>query len=314
MAGVSQSVVSRVLGGGGYVSEGARARVLRASDKVGYLPDAGARTLVTGTSNIVAMVVANVTNAFYPYAFDRLTSAIHAHGHEIMLFNATDGRDIDSLLPTVLTYKIRAAILMTAGLTSSMAATLRARNIQVVMFNRYSLDLSSSSVTCDNQAGGRLVADAFIDAGLSRLAYLGGGPTSSTNRDRKSGFVGRLAERGLAPMLSIDQTFSHEWGYEAGGLLRHMPDVQGVFCADDDIAMGLTDRLRFDLSRRVPEDVAVVGFDDVPGAAWPSYALTTVRQPVNQMIARTLQLLDETATAAPSHARLAGRLIRRNTF
>lgn len=314
MAGVSQSVVSRVLGGGGYVSKDARTKVLGASARAGYLPDAGARTLVTGTSNIIAMVVANVTNAFYPYAFDRLTSAIHALGHEIMLFNAAGGQDIDSLLPTVLTYKIRAAILMTAGLTSSMAAVLRTRGIQVVMFNRYSLDLASSSVACDNEAGGRLVAETFLKSGLTRLAYFGGGSTSSTNRDRKSGFVGRLAEAGIAPVLSIDGSFSHEWGYEAGALLKHMPDIEAIFCADDDIAMGAIDRLRFDLSRRVPEDVAVIGFDDVPGAAWPSYALTTVRQPVNQMIAQTVGILDQPASVAPCHIRLPGRLIRRKTF
>ncbi len=314
IAGVSQSVVSRVLGGSGYVSSDAKARVLGASARVGYLPDAGARTLVTGTSNIVAMVVANVTNAFYPYAFDRLTSAIHAHGHEIMLFYASDGQDIDTLLPTVLAYKIRAAILMTASLTSSMAAALRTRGIQVIMFNRYSLDMGSSSVACDNEASGRLVAEAFLEAGLTRVVYFGGSATSSTNRDRKAGFIGRLGAAGLAPMLVVDGNFSHEWGYEAGNLLKHMPDVQAVFCADDDIAMGAIDRLRFDLSRRVPEDVAVVGFDDVPGAAWPSYALTTVRQPINQMTKRTIELLDQPVAASLHHVRLPGRLIRRTTF
>ena len=114
-SGVSQSVVSRVLGGGGYVSSTAKAKVMKAAAKVGYLPDAGARALVTGTSNVIAIAAANVTNSFYPYLLDRLSLAVQTHGREIMLFNAPGGRDVDTLLPGVLTYRIRAAIIMTAG-------------------------------------------------------------------------------------------------------------------------------------------------------------------------------------------------------
>ena len=314
MAGVSQSVVSRVLGGGGYVSKAAKAKVLRASTKVGYLPDAGARALVTGTSNIIAIAAANVTNSFYPYLFDRLTMAVQAHGREIMLFNAPGGRDVDTLLPGVLTYRIRAAIIMTAGLSSTMAGQLRSRGVQVVMLNRYSLDLGSSSVACDNIGGGRMVADGFLRAGLTRVAYVGGGRTASTNLDRRTGFLARLAESGVEPALAIDGEFTHQWGYEAGAVLARLPEIQAVFCADDDIAMGVIDHLRFDCGRRVPQDVAVVGFDDIPGAAWPAYGLSTVRQPIDEMIARTLELLDLPASGEPVHLRLPGHFVGRKTF
>jgi DNA-binding LacI/PurR family transcriptional regulator len=303
-----------VLGGGGYVSKAARTKVLSASAKVGYLPDAGARALVTGTSNIIAIVAANVTNSFYPYIFDRLTVAVQAHGREIMLFNASGGRDVDSLLPSVLTYRIRAAIIMTAGLSSMMAGQLRARGVQVVMLNRYSLDLGSSSVACDNVAGGRMVADAFLQAGLTRVAYVGGGATASTNLDRKTGFLARLSESGIEPTLAIDGEFTHQWGYEAGAVLARLPEIQAVFCADDDIALGVIDHLRFDCGKRVPEDIAVVGFDDIPGAAWPAYSLSTVRQPIDEMIVQTLKLLDASASGEPEHVRLPGTFVRRKSF
>ena len=314
IAGVSQPVVSRVLGGFGYVSEKARAKVLAASSDVGYVPDAGARSLVTGKSNIIALVVANVTNAFYPYLFDKLAVAVQSMGREVMLFNASGGRDVDDVLPSILRYRVKAAVVFTAALSSRIAAELRARRVQTVMLNRYSLDLASSTVTCDNLAGGRLVADAFLDAGLTRVAYVGGGVTSSTNLDRKTGFMGRLAERDRTAVFAADGAFSRDWGHEAAGSLNAVADLQAVFCADDDIAMGVTDRLRFEFGRRVPEDIAVVGFDDVPGASWPPYALTTVRQPVDEMIASTLQLLEMPPTADPVHRRIAGQLIRRHTF
>ena len=314
LAGVSQSVVSRVFGGGGYVSARARAQVLEAGARIGYVPDAGARALVTGSSNIIALVVANVTNAFYPYIFDELTCAVQVHGREIMLFNASGGRDVDAMLPAVLRYKARAVIVLTAALSSTMAAQLRARGVQVVMLNRYSLDHGSSSVACDNVAGGQLVAQAFLDAGLTRLAYVGGEPTSSTNLDRRTGFLGQLKKARISPAVAPDGRFTHDWGYEAAALLHDIADLQGVFCADDDIAMGVIDRLRFEFGRRVPEDVAVVGFDDVPGASWPTYALSTVRQPVEDMIAHTLELLDKPAASEPVRIRIRGELIRRKTF
>jgi DNA-binding LacI/PurR family transcriptional regulator len=314
ISGVSQSVVSRVLGGGGYVSDTAKAKVMKAAAKVGYLPDAGARALVTGTSNVIAIAAANVTNSFYPYLLDRLSMAVQTHGREIMLFNAPGGRDVDTLLPGVLTYRIRAAIIMTAGLSSTIASQLRSRGVQVVMLNRYSLDLGSSTVACDNVAAGRMVAEAFLQAGRTRVAYVGGQVISSTNLDRKTGFFARLAEAGIEPVLALDGAFTHQWGYEAGAVLARLPEIQAVFCADDDIALGVIDHLRFDCGRRVPEDVAVVGFDDIPGAAWPAYNLTTVRQPIDEMITRTLELLDAPATDAPVHIRLPGEFISRKTF
>ncbi len=314
IAGVSQSVVSRVFGGAGYVSEKARLKVLAASNEVGYVPDAGARSLVTGRSNIIALVVANVTNAFYPYIFDKLALAVQSGGREVMLFNASGGRDVDDVLPTLLRYKVKAAVIMTAALSSSIATDLRARGMQVVMLNRYSLDLASSTVACDNLSGGRLVADAFLDAGLTRLAYVGGGASSSTNLDRRTGFVGRLEEAGVPVAYAADGSFTRDWGFEAAASLKDVSGLQGVFCADDDIAMGVVDRLRFDFGMRVPEDVSVVGFDDVPGASWPPYALTTVRQPVDEMVARTLELLELPTNAEPVHLRIGGELIRRRTF
>jgi LacI family transcriptional regulator len=314
LAGVSQSVVSRVLGGHGNVSQASRAKVLAASANVGYIPDAGATTLATGKSNVIALAVANVTNGFYPYIFDKLALAIQERGHDVMLFNAAGDRDVDAAFPFILRYRVKAAVILTATLQSQLAAHLRNRGVQTVMLNRYSVDSSSSSVACDNFAGGRLVAEMFLEAGRTQLAYIGGSSSSSTNRDRRFGFLKRLEESDIAPVFMADGSFTRSWGHDAAILLKRFTGLQGVFCADDDIAMGVADRLRFEYGARVPDDIAIVGFDDVPAASWPPYNLTTVRQPVDAMIEKTLELLLKPLSSEPQHERIEGRLIRRGTF
>lgn len=314
LAGVSQSVVSRALGGFGYVSKTTQAKVFAASAEVGYVLDAGARSLVTGKSNVVAVVVANVTNAFYPYLLDKLALAIQEHGHEVMFFNAAGDRDVDEAFAMILRYRVKAAAVLTATLQSNLAARLRARGVQTVMLNRYSVDFASSTVACDNVAGGRLVAEAFLDAGFTQVAYIGGVTVASTNLDRRTGFLHRLEESNLAPVFMADGSFTRTWGYEAAVLVKRFKDLQAVFCADDDIAMGVTDRLRFEYGTRVPEDIAIVGFDDVPAASWPPYNLSTIRQPVDEMIAKTLELLLRPLPDAPQHERITGQFIRRGTF
>jgi DNA-binding LacI/PurR family transcriptional regulator len=312
LAKTSQAAVSRVLSGGA-ASRKLRDRVLKACDSLGYVLDMGARTLVRGSSNMVAVVVANIQNPFYPYILDRLTLRIQTSGFEVLLLNASGGRDIDELLPIVLQYKVRSAIIMTASLSSTMANRLTEHNIPTVMLNRYSTFGSSNSVACDNLAGGRLVAESFIKAGFRTFAYVGGAPSSSTNLDRRNGFMQRLAESGYQPQIALDGDFNHDWGYEAGTILRRFSDVQSIFCADDVIAMGVMDSLK-EAGLSVPGDFAVVGFDDIPSAGWAAYSLSTVQQPVDQMIEATLKLLDEKPSAPVKEIRIPGKLLLRNSF
>lgn len=312
LAGVSQSAVSRVLSGGS-VSNKLRKRVLDACESLGYVVDLGARALVRGSSNMVAVIVANIMNPFYPYILDKLTLRIQQNGFEVLLLNASGGRDIDELLPIVLQYKVRSAIIMTASLSSKMAKRLQEHQIPTVMLNRYSTISKSNSVACDNVAGGRMVAEAFINAGFKTLAYVGGAPSSSTNLDRRNGFLQRLAESGLQPILALDGEFDHDWGAAAGSMIARYQGVQGVFCADDVIAMGVIDSVK-EAGLTVPGNVSVVGFDDIPSAAWGGYSLTTVRQPVNRMIDETLMILDRPLDAEPTEARIPGSLVVRSSF
>jgi DNA-binding LacI/PurR family transcriptional regulator len=312
LAKVSQSAVSRVLSGG-YVSAKTRERIRKACETLGYVPDLGARALVTGSSNMIAVIVANITNPFYPFILDRLTMRIQQSGREVLLLNASGGRDIDELLPIVLQYKVRSVVIMTASLSSKMANRLLEHQIPAVMLNRYSTVGSGNSVACDNLEGGRVVADAFVKAGFTSFGYVGGSPASSTNLDRRNGFIKGLAASGHQPLFALDGEFNHEWGYEAGNMLRHFPQVQSIFCADDVIAMGIMDSMK-EAGRSAPDDISVVGFDDIPSAGWAAYSLSTVQQPVDAMIDHTLKILNNGISSEPAEVRIPGKLIIRSSF
>lgn len=292
-AGVSQSTVSRALAGDPRLSEATRLRVLEAARSLGYKPNAIARSLITKRTNIVGLVASNMANPFYPLVLEAFTQHLHNLGWRVLLFTAGSREDVDDLLPTVLAYQVDGLIILTATLSSLMAEEVRRRGIPVVLFNRYVSDSGVSAVSCDNLNGGRMVADLLLDAGHTRLAYVAGRENASTNRDRRRGFLERLAERGVEHCQQESGDFTYEGGFSAALRLLDSPHPpEAIFCANDISALGALDAAR-KLEVRVPEELSVVGFDDIPMAAWSAYNLTTVGQPREQMIEATVRLLME---------------------
>jgi DNA-binding LacI/PurR family transcriptional regulator len=138
-----------------------------------------------------------------------------------------------------------------------------------------------------------LVADFFLDAKHTRLAYLAGQKNTTTNLMREKGFTDRLRERGYGEIIREQAAYSYQAGREAARRLLTRDDPpEAVFCAADIIALGVMDTARFELGIQIPDDLSVVGFDDISAAAWPAYNLTTVRQPIDAMIEATLELLE----------------------
>ncbi|MGL5116546.1 MAG: substrate-binding domain-containing protein, partial [Beijerinckiaceae bacterium] len=191
-----------------------------------------------------------------------------------------------------------------------------AAGIPVVMFNRGQDDPRLSEVTSDNLAGGRRATEHLIASGRRRIAHIMGWQGSSTGRDRAEGFRLAMADAGLEPFAMIDGMYSRE---TAAAVTRDMcsgttrPDA--IFVGNDHMAFAVMDELRFDLGLRVPQDVAVVGYDDVPMAAWPAYNLTTIRQPVNRMVAATVEALIGRIEGdhAPRRVRIDGPLVVRGS-
>jgi DNA-binding LacI/PurR family transcriptional regulator len=316
LADVSQSAVSRTFTPGASVSEQTRHRVLEAARKLGYRPNAIARTLSTRLSRMIAVVVSDLGNQFYPVVLQALSQRLQRHGYHVLLF-ITDSEDADELLVELMRYQVDGIVMGSTMLSSGLAQEIAAARVPVVMFNRVSRAGRISTVSSDNVGGGRAVAHFLADGGHRRIAYLAGAEDSSTNRDRERGLREGLAERGLAIAARACGEYEFERAAEATlQLFAHGEPPDALFVASDHMAFAAIDTLRGALGLRVPEDVSVVGYDNVPQADWGAYRLTTVEQAVAPMVDATVRMLLQQLEAdavASDHAVIPTRLVVRGS-
>jgi DNA-binding LacI/PurR family transcriptional regulator len=318
LAGVSQSAVSRVFTPGSSVSKKTADKVRRAAEELGYRPNVLARSLITGKSRIIGLVVAYLENQFYPLALERLSNALQERGYHILVFMASNATEsVEPVVDELLDYQVDGIITASVGMTNDLTARCDAAGIPVVMFNRGQEDPRLSEVTSDNLAGGRKVAEYLLAGGHERIAHIAGWSGSSTGRDRAMGFAAGLAAAGREPFAVIDGMYSREMASDATRRLFSGPvRPDAVFVGNDHMAFAVMDVLRFELGLRVPEDVSVVGYDDVPMAGWPAYDLTTLRQPVNRMVGATVDTLlsfIEDGERTPRKIKIDGPLIIRGS-
>jgi len=242
-----------------------------AAKELGYRPNAIARSLISGRSRMIGLVATYLDNQFYPVVLERLARALQDRDYHTLLFISEPG-DQDRELEKLLAYQVDAVVMASATLSSALARECLDAAIPVVLFNRDVPDSPASSVTSDNVAGGRLVADYLLDSGHHRLAYIAGAENSSTNRDREAGFVQGLQARGLELYRREVGAYSHHGAAHATlAMMRSDAPPDAIFVANDHMAFAVLDTLRLTLGLRVPEDVSVIGFDDVPQAAWGAY-------------------------------------------
>ncbi len=269
-----------------------RRKVMAAARQLGYRPNAIGRILSQQASRIIGLVMIRFWNPFYTRLIEEFTSDLQARGYWVLLLNVADDAEMEQAVPAALQYQIDGLIITSATLSSSLAEECARVGTPVVLFNRYGLNSQVNAVCCDNLAGGRMAADALASAGCCRPAYIGGEPGSSTNRDREQGFTDRIAERGLSVYARESGDYSYESGHAAAHrLLASQPQPDAIFCANDLMAMAAVDVARSDYGLRVPEDLSVIGFDDIDMASWPKYSLTTIRQPVDRMVDATIEVL-----------------------
>jgi DNA-binding LacI/PurR family transcriptional regulator len=293
IAGVSQSTVSRVFSANNLVADDTTAKVVQVAEALGYKPNAIARSLITRRTNMIGLVMAEITSPFYPYVLEKFTQRLHEIGKRVLLFSTGTNNDVDETLQDVLKYQVDGLIVANAMLSSTMVRECVRIGTPLLLFNRYVRGAGASAVSCDNVAGGQLVADMLIQAGHKRPAYIAGRHNTSTNVDRERGFMDRLNELGCTTVLREQGQYSYESGYAAAQkLLQRADRPDAIFCANDIMALGALDAAR-DLGVTVPDDLSIIGFDDIPAASWTAYNLTTVRQPVNTMIDLSIRLLLE---------------------
>ncbi|MCV6586599.1 MAG: LacI family DNA-binding transcriptional regulator [Marinibacterium sp.] len=320
-AGVSQSAVSRVFTPGASVSQKTQDKVRKAAAELGYRPNVLARAMVSGKSRIIGLVVGYLDNYFYPEALEKLSNALQERGYHVLIFMASrSAGNIDTVMEEILDYQVDGVILASVPMSSDIATRCQQAGVPVVLFNRSQDADGITSVTSDNYAGGRKVAEFLLAGGHRRIGYIAGWQGASTQRDRETGFRAALREGGQDIVAHGTGEFHTE---DARAAARTMFDVSpdlrpdAVFVANDHMAFAVMDVLRFELGLRVPEDVSVVGYDDVPPAAWPAYNLTTIRQRANLMVAETVDALfdhiDSPSNATPRKVAIDGPLIVRGS-
>jgi len=295
LAGVSQSAVSRVFTPGASSSKKTNELVRKAAAELGYRPNVLARSLITGKSRMIGLVVAYLDNYFYPEALELLSSALQKKGYHVLIFMSGNKEgDIADAVDEILDYQVDGIIAASVSMSSDLAKRCTSAGVPVVLFNRTQDDDRLSAVTSDNFQGGQKVARFLLAGGHKRIGYIAGWEGASTQRDREKGFTEELVRNGQELYAREVGNFNSDEARQAARTMfskQNFPDA--VFVANDAMAIAVIDVIRFELGLQVPEQVSVVGYDDVPISSWPAYDLTTVRQPANRMVAETVSILIE---------------------
>ncbi|RKK02803.1 LacI family DNA-binding transcriptional regulator [Pseudoroseomonas wenyumeiae] len=292
MAGVAPSTISRALKGDTRISAETRARIAALAQELGYTPNALARTLSSGRSGLIGLVLGPSTHPIYTEILHEAVAQAGERGMRMLMIHAGAGPIEDKTAEALLQYKVDGCLITSAELSSRAAAVCAANGVPVVMVNRVARE-HGSAVACDNLAGGAELATLLMARGHRRFGMVNTSNPTSTAVEREQGFVQHLEQAGHKLMLRLDGQSTYDGGYEAGRRIAALPPAErpdAIFAVSDIIAMGVLDALRLQ-GIQVPQDISVVGFDDIPAAARPIYDLTTVAQPLKTMVGRGLDLL-----------------------
>lgn len=284
VAGVSVGTVSNVLNRPDFVSESTRQRVLDAMNELGFVRNATARQLRAGHSQTVGVVVLDLANPFYTGIVRGIEDRLAEDNHLLMLCSSDENVDRETrYLRQFAEQGVRGILITPFGNVNERFDLLKNLQIPVVLLDTHSPDLACVSV--DNVKGGRLAVAHLLEQGHRRIALLNGPMEIQQCRDRSAGTMAAVYEAGLDPADVIIEVFLPDMtGDDGAEAMRHLLDSgdeppTAVFCVNDIVALGVMRTLR-ERNIAVPEDIAVVGYDDVPIIKELRTPLTSVRQPM----------------------------------
>lgn len=292
LAGVSRSAVSRTFTKGASVSPKTRLKVEAAADKLGYAPNALASSLTTGRTKLIGLIVNNFHNPLILEVFDLFTRGLQDRGLRPLLVNLTEATDPTASLRMLRQYSVDGVIVASSTLPPSFARSCKDAGLPVVhAFGRRSTLSKVNVVGVDNAACGRMAARALIDRGYRRVGFLGGPKTATSSQDRWKGFKHALAKH---EQITVSESYANDYTFEAG---RHemMQQLKGnpaeaYFCGDDLLAVGALSAIR-ENGLSVPGDIGLIGLNDMEMSRWQIIGLTTIRQPIDQIIEAAIDLV-----------------------
>jgi DNA-binding LacI/PurR family transcriptional regulator len=293
-AGVSRSLVSRAFTDGSYIDPEKRVLVLQAADELGYRPNALAAGLQGGRSNLVAIFAGQMPNDYDKEVLAQLVIGLNRSGHWPIVIGGSEAA-ARAAVSQVLRYPLEAMILRAGSLDADIVQDCGKLGVPVISSGRVLNVRGVDSICVRNQEGMAKGAHLLLREGRRRFGFIGGPVDFASSAARRAGVVEALASKGLGLVAEAAGAFTVQSGYEAGQrILASGGRIDALICANDAMAIGAMTALS-ERGLGVPRDVAVVGFDDIAMAAWPAFNLTTLRNPVDQLVAAVLDLLERRA-------------------
>lgn len=325
LAGVSRSAVSRTFTDGASVSDKMRRKVLDAAEELGYRPNALASSLTTGTTGMVGLVSNNFHNPMFMQVFDLFTRGLQERGLKPLLVNLTEGAQAKDIIHMMQQYSVDGVVIASSTLPAEFAYGFRKAGIPVVhTFARHTGNPNVHIVGIDNVEAGRAAAMTLAERGYKHVGFLGGPEHASTTEDRWKGFRDRIARMNdMRCDVSFAKAYTFEAGREAMQDILAKPDrPEAFFCGDDVIAIGALSAVQ-DAGLQCPRDIGLLGVNDMEIAGWNNINLTTIKQPLDEIIDASVRLVtkvmrqrgDRLAVDRPPEARLFPcRVVERGTL
>jgi LacI family transcriptional regulator len=312
LAGVSAMTVSRVINNTGYISAETRARVEAAISELGYVPNALGRQLRSKQTKMLALIVSDITNPFFT-TIARGVEDVAGHAGFTVMFCNTDESEAEEVqyVLTLIQRQVDGILLVPASSTGKAFRMLASHRVPVVVIDRRVDARNVDTVRCDSETGGYLLGRHLVELGHTRIAVLTGRPNVSTSVDRLAGCRRAVEEAGLT--LDEDLVVFGEFNYaefnQADGhrmarqVLAVDPPPTAIFAANNFIAFGALRAVR-EAGLRVPEDISIVAFDDLPAEWVAEPFLTVVAQPAYEIGRRAAELiLERLGTGTPADGR-----------
>ncbi|MFV1494248.1 LacI family DNA-binding transcriptional regulator [Phaeobacter sp. JH18-32] len=291
-AQVSRSAVSRTFTDGASVSEKMRRKVEKAAQELGYSPNALASSLTTGRTKLIGLVSNNFHNPIFLEVFDRFTRRLQDKGLRPLLVNLSDETDPENSVRMLRQYSVDGVVVASSTLPPGFAKAFRDAGVPVVhSFGRSSSTPQVHVVGIDNVECGRMAARTLIDRGYGKLAFMGGPQSATSTQDRWKGFT---LEMEAHPNIVSSYSFADDYSFEAGRreMLRLLQDdpAEAYFCGDDVLSIGALSAIR-EQGLKVPGDIGVIGLNDMEMARWENIDLTTIHQPIEQIVNSSIELV-----------------------
>ena len=318
-AGVSRSAVSRTFTKGASVSQKTRRKVEKAARELGYAPSALASALSTGRTKLIGLVSNNFHNPIFLQVFDLFTRLLQDKGLRPLLVNLTDETDPESSVRMLRQYSVDGVIVASSTLPTEFADAFQKEGLPVVhSFGRWSTSPHVNVVGIDNIGAGAMAARALVDRGYRHVAFLGGPESATSTVDRSAGFRKELE---AFPDIRYSESFAEAYSFEAGRaqmqrLIAAGDLADAYFCGDDVLSIGVMSALD-DAGIDVPQDVGIIGLNNMEIAGWESIGLTTIHQPLEEIIRSSVELvvaLTEEPNRHPEARLFPCRIVERKTL